>query len=734
MYQNIPAELRILKQWVCSGKDKVPLNPRTGQYANVMDSSTWGTFDEAVSSARDYIGFVLTTYDDYAIIDLDNKPDKPLDEAEWNVHQRILTSFDSYTERSASGRGYHIVTKGRLPQGRRKGNVEVYSAERYMIFTGDVIRQAPITDCQALLDVLISEMKPAVKHSDLEQINSEVLDSEIVDIAMNAINGDKFTRLCNGDWIDNYNSQSEADFALMAILAFYTDDNEQVRRIFRMSKLGKRDKALRNDYLNYALSKIRANQPSPIDLDGVRQQAETVLLVSKDTKEEPKKEFVLMNPPGLVGEIAEYFYTSAIRPVGEIALAAAIALTAGIVGRSFNISGTGLNQYIILLAKTGSGKEGAMSGIEKLIASVRPRVPMIDQFLGPAAFSSGQALVKVLNEKPCFVSILGEFGMTLQDISDAKANTSQRMLKKVLLDLYAKSGHDSVLRASVYSDVEKNTKVVQAPNVTILGESTPETFFDGLNSTHVAEGLIPRFSIIQYKGVRPPRNRNAGQPPSNVLTVRFGELVASSLTISAKNTCMPVSLDAEATLILDEFDAASDKLMNKTQQDTELQLWNRAHLKALKMAGLIAVGVDPLQPTVNRQIAEWAIDFVKYDIEQIVVKFKQGEVGNGDEKQISDLRNVITQYYSADFGAVKSYGVQKEVFDMKFIPYSYLSRRLIGMHSFRTDRLGATNAIRKSILNMTESGILELIQPQRIKDANYKFQGVVYGIGKTGWF
>ena len=77
-------------------------------------------------------------------------------------------------------------------------------------------------------------------------------------------------------------------------------------------------------------------------------------------------------PPGVVGEIADYIYRSSVRPVPDVALAASIALCAGIVGRSYNVSGTGLNLYVILVAKSGVGKEGARTGINRLIATQRP--------------------------------------------------------------------------------------------------------------------------------------------------------------------------------------------------------------------------------------------------------------------------------------------------------------------------------------------------------------------------
>lgn len=737
MLQNIPIELRALPQWVCAGADKIPVSPRTGQAASVTDPATWGTFEEACRTGFKHVGFVLAAWDPYCIIDLDNKPEKPLTEEQWQRHQKILTAFDSYTERSASGRGYHIIVKGKLPAGVHRDNVEVYSSARYMICTGDVVRNTPIGDYQQLLDVLYGEMKPA-DTVELTERDSLLDDGEVVAMAMRAVNAEKFNALCAGD-MTGYPSQSEADFALLSIIAYYTPDNEQVRRLFRMSALGKREKAVKDDrYLNFALGKIRAQQPAPVDIGALAANAEAVIQKLPEVMQSPVTQGNPPNlpqsptvpgislPPGLVGELAQYFYQTAIRPVPEIALAAAIALTAGVCGRSYNISGSGLNQYIILLAKTGSGKEGALSGIENLISAVRPQIPMVDQFLGPAAFASGQALVKVLNDKPCFVSVLGEFGLTLQQLSDQRANSAQLMLRKVLLDLYAKSGWNRMLRSSVYSDTEKNTKIIQAPNVTILGESTPETFFDGLDASHVAEGLIPRFSVIEYVGDRPPRNRNANTPPSQGLAQRFSDLVAVSLTTSNNNACAPVQLDSHSVQLLDAFDVKADGIMNASKMDVEMQVWNRAHLKALKLAALLAVGCNPHQPIVTAEMAQWAIDFVTRDVELVAARFKDGDVGQGDSKQYHDLKRAIEAYYKHPVKTVKErFG---DLHKAQLIPYAYLSQRTANIASFRHDRLGATNALKRAVQTFIDSGMLiEVARPQLLE--KYRFSGVAYGIG-----
>lgn len=744
MYHNIPEELRAYPHWVLVGENKQPINPHTKRPADVNYPATWSDFNTAVREANGgHIGFVLTGNDPYCLIDLDNKVTNPATPEQLARHEKILQVFDSFTERSVSGRGYHIIVKGAIPNGVDQDHVGVYSQQRYMVMSGDVVRNAPIQDYHELVNLLYEEATRTARRVELVDQVSDVSDAELVEMASRAANGDKFNSLCSGE-MGGYPSQSEADFALLSIIAFYTQDNEQVRRIFRMTALGKREKAQRDRYLNDALSKIRARQQEipQVDLSAITANMER--MKAEETKVEPVGGEVtggegdednlqpatsdLTLPPGLIGELAVYFYQTAIRPVPEVAIAAAISIVAGVCGRSFNISGTGLNQYIILLARTGSGKEGALAGIESLLFATRAQVPMVEQFLGPAAFASGQALVKVLNERPCFVSVLGEFGLTLQQLSDRKANSASIMLRKVLLDLYAKSGWSRMLRSSVYSDTDKNTKVIQAPNVTILGESTPENFFDGLEMAHIAEGLIPRFSVIEYKGGRPPRNKYAGFAPPVDLVNRFIQLVVTSQSTTANHTCGNVGMDEEATRLMDEFDEMADRIMNASHNEVTMQLWNRAHLKALKLAALIAVGCNTVNPVVDATMAQWAIDFVKRDIGVVHTKFAAGDVGQGDSKQLNDVRRVVRNYFrnkgkdGTVEGAMKANGV---------IPYSFILRSSANISSFRNDRLGSTNAIKRAIQALVEGGELVTV-PAHIVSSNYKFSGMVYGIG-SGW-
>ena len=742
MLSNLPLELRLLPQWVVAGENKIPLNPRTKRVASVVDSTTWGSFEEACQAGFRHVGFVIAESDPFTFIDLD----RPENAEQWEIHQRILNRINSYTELSQSGQGYHIIVRGKITSAKRD-HVELYSESRYMICTGNVVRAAPIVDYQDVLNGMYYAMKPTASVLQaLEEEEGEQTDAEIVDKAMRASNADKFNLLCNGDMSD-YPSQSEADFALLSIIAFYTKDNEQVRRIFRSSNLGKRGKAIKNDtYLDYALRKIRSNQPAEVDFAAVQERARALVMATVAAIPEPPKveiptgPAVIMAPPadprsifppGLVGRVANYIYESAYMPVAEIALAGAMTLFAGVVGRQYNLPATGLNMYTILLARTGTGKEGAGSGINRLIQAVRTTVPDAGNFRGPATFASAPAVVKSLTEKKCQFVILGEFGIWLKDICNTRAMGPNPMLRRALLDLYHKSGWNQILMGTEYSDSTKNILPVQAPCLTILGECTQESFFEGLDSGMVTSGLLPRFHIIEYSGQRLYGNESHGFPPAPELVGDFAGLVATVLQMDTSNTCLLVQFTPEARDMAKAFERKATDIINADHSSGVAEIWNRAHINAIKAAALVAIGNNHHSPVIGKEEMQWAITYVTKGTGVLLGRFKSGDIGEGDSKQLSDLRRIISSYFHKRPSA--SYGVPDNVYEARVIPYSYLNRKVGNTPSFSTAKLGATSALRTALQALTDSAELQEIPKLQMKSV-FKSTMLAYAEGdKAKW-
>ena len=768
---NIPECLRMMPQWcVADPITKAPRNPTTGKYASPTDPTTWGTFREAVANPNfPCVGFMITKYADLTVIDIDDKIEKPLTPEQRARCNEILASFHNktYIERSTSGRGFHILLHGTLPMdgvnvseygGIHRNGIEMYSDARFMVCTGDMgsnsCSNLPISrDYQQEINELAVEFRKVKNGNFNVGTNFNYVDSEqiledeaIWSMASNAANSLKFKTLCKGDW-SAYQSRSEADYALLSILAYYSKNNEQVKRMFRLTGLA-RKKSDRDDYLDRSLRGIRASEPPDVDIsaivnDAALQQVAVDIqdLEVSDLTTAPKNPILpppasknttpIEFPSGLLGEVANYILASSARPVPEIALAAAIALLSGICQRQYNVSGTGLNQYIILIAKTGRGKEAARTGINTLFRAVRDRgqVPAVDQFKGPAAYSSGPAVLKSLIKNPCIVSVLGEFGMTLAQMCDSRANAAMHTMMRVLLDLYGQSGKNGELGESKYSTTERDSPSVHAPCLTILGETTPETFYGSIGEAEIASGLIPRFLIIESKGDRLYDSGNAGFTPSDDLVNGLANLTANVLRMQRNDSFCDVRMSQDVVIASKNLDIETTDLINSSD-GVELELHNRHHLQVLKLSALSAVSRDFNDPEISMEDFEWARKIVARSIDNIMSRAKINALGGGEGKQIAELERVISDYFSKEYDGEGLRENELTCYNLAIVPKSYLQRKLSAMACFRNDRLGATSALNRCIGVMIESGRLTEISPYHdLRKAKLIGRLVCYGFG-----
>ncbi|MFC1945101.1 hypothetical protein ACFLX5_06500, partial [Chloroflexota bacterium] len=143
LLENIPAELKGYKQWVTwkrsKGKNsKRPYNAVTGRPAASDNPASWSSFEQAqeavLKGSADGVGFVLTDDDPFTFIDLDHVI---VDGTIEPWADELIKRLNSNTEISQSGRGIHILIKGKKPGDRSKSErVEIYDHGHYFALTG----------------------------------------------------------------------------------------------------------------------------------------------------------------------------------------------------------------------------------------------------------------------------------------------------------------------------------------------------------------------------------------------------------------------------------------------------------------------------------------------------------------------------------------------------------------------------------------------------------------------
>ena len=264
-YQNIPQELRNLKQWglfelkwveARKKNTKIPINPYDGSAGKSNDPNTWSDFDTAMRALNDVEradGLAFYFANGYVGLDIDHI-DSNLEDwrAGDNDPNNLVNKFqdltdNTYMEVSQSGTGIHAIFKGKIPgKRRRKGNYEMYQTGRFFALTGNNIIPDPTIksmsddEMKTLYEFLFGKDNVIQLHSESDNITP--VDLSVVEIIKRAENsaktGTRFTMFMKGGWEQFYSSHSEADMAFANDLAFWTGrDFHKMDTIFRNSSL-----------------------------------------------------------------------------------------------------------------------------------------------------------------------------------------------------------------------------------------------------------------------------------------------------------------------------------------------------------------------------------------------------------------------------------------------------------------------------------------------------------------
>jgi putative DNA primase/helicase len=284
--EPVPEQLREKDQWVAwryswdterEEWTKVPIDTGNGGFASSTGPETWTSFGDAVGyhervdTDTDGVGFVVHEDDLIVGIDLDDCRDAETGELEqWA--EEIVNDVATYTEASPSGTGLRLFGLGFLPDGGTRtdvdgteGHLEMYETGRYLTVTGHVLDDGQ-DEVNQVNDEITQVHEEYISDTDHDSESdspkaagdgglqtdtsgstptpdadtsgtTNLSDDELIEKAKKAENGDKFTRLWNGN-TSGHPSHSEADLALCGLLAFWTGgDRQQMDRLFRESDL-----------------------------------------------------------------------------------------------------------------------------------------------------------------------------------------------------------------------------------------------------------------------------------------------------------------------------------------------------------------------------------------------------------------------------------------------------------------------------------------------------------------
>jgi hypothetical protein len=593
-----PKEMTERKQWITwrlgTNGEKIP-NGKSN------DPSTWSYYDEIKSCEK--IAYVFSADDPFVGIDLD---DCVSDDNVFNdVSSDAFSIFYglAYCERSFSGRGLHLIVRGKKPDWSacKRGNVECYDHSRFWIMTGATeYGWDKIRDCQEQLEYFLSKyLKVEKKKTTNNFVPNTNLFTNLVARGIDYIgncrpaaegsrNASAFS-IAGHLWamVDEAGRSMEHD-DIMSLMQQWNGrnnpplDDSEIARVVRNAK----DKGLPRES---KLPGLVQNDVGHGDrLVELLWSSPSVEMADEDDDSEEDFCRAMIPETGLMRLMADYYHRLSLMPTAIMGLAVAVSTMEILLGRKV-ASHTDLrtNDYNLVIAQTATGKESCKKAIQKVFEAAGA-----GNLLMPTEVQSGNGLISAMASQPASIWIGDEFGKVLSGVLDKKASQHLKNIAKHLLTFYGESS--SRFGGSAHAAGAKHQ--IDQPHLVVLGLTTGSTMFENVSEGQVSDGLMGRIAFwpVQERPKPVRRYRTPALPEELIAMVKDWYLFdpnslgsswdanGTSLgEIHPRTIMLGISEEAET-----RYDDHRVAILERMESESALRaaLWGRTSARSLLLA------------------------------------------------------------------------------------------------------------------------------------------------------
>jgi hypothetical protein len=376
------------------------------------------------------------------------------------------------------------------------------------------------------------------------------------------------------------------------------------------------------------------------------------IILPATTSEAPAKAIpnFITDPPGILGDVARWITATAPKQQPELSLAAAVSLGAAVTQRIYRSNLSNFTSlYLIMVAKSTEGKEHPQSCVERVLTAAG-----LEGLVAGSGYTSSGAVFSALLRQPAHIAIIDEIGKLLK-LSRAKGNANSEAAIDKLVEAFGKL--NGVMRPPVYSTMTMSAaqaaamnadRVVHNPAISLLGATTPATFWGSLTDDLVQDGFLGRLIVVESSQPRQlARFVDQTEPPARIVewckTVnapasRTGDLAAKSLA-----ELQPVTIAMEIGSSCEDLMRAFESELNTLKDQFEPEgldvLLGRTFEKALRLSMIAAKARDPNSSQVGVQDLEWAINYVRHYDMALVRSVRKNRVRSqtdADSKKVID--------------------------------------------------------------------------------------------------
>ena len=364
--------------------------------------------------------------------------------------------------------------------------------------------------------------------------------------------------------------------------------------------------------------KRQREQPEPEDDDPAPEPEDDNSLSISDI---PKH---LLTVPGILGDAVKHYNEVSTTTQRQFAVQGALSLGSVVCGRYWTSEYDNYTSlYLVNLGVTGSGKEFGRTFLSRCLAESG-----LDELVGPGGYASAAGMMGAMIMKPRHVTTFDEFGKLLASTSGA-SNTNLKDAQTLLISIFGTLSTE--VRPQAYSlngktkeqvDMMRKT-VVRRPAVTVLGLSTPETFFDAVSQDDVANGFLNRLLVVNTREeprVEDPRRWKRIPDRLKEWLIEYGQAPDADIegledpVEVSEPEVVKFSADAKARLReIAQFVIDRQKDLRPMRLDG---MWSRSKELTQRISLIVALSQE--HQKISLSDVDWAWDYVRFYTEEMI--------------------------------------------------------------------------------------------------------------------
>ena len=331
----------------------------------------------------------------------------------------------------------------------------------------------------------------------------------------------------------------------------------------------------------------------------------------------------LLNPPGILKDMATYYNATARSDQPGFAVQTALAIGSIVCGRRFITTKRNLSSlYFLNVADSGTGKEHIQTLIQEVLKAANK-----ENLLLGSGYTSAGGVFSALLTKPRHISVIDEFGRYLEATRNKGNSNLQEANTKLMEAIGRLSG---ILKPPSYSTMTLAKDLADAirdrwinfPAITLATMTTPSTLIKNISSENVSDGFLGRFILhISHKEPQKPVHKDWIDVPKSITEwiEKIDRLSLQNDEIATEEpSLIELSFDKKSLYLIDEFEDYKLSLRKTLKPSGMDALPGRCVEFAMRLSIIVALAKNPETTIIDHESTAWSIKYIKFAFQQLI--------------------------------------------------------------------------------------------------------------------